>query len=367
MKYQDYTSHKKWIVLGSFPVFSFLLFLLAGGIYFTNDHLSLYVPSVVYVTIVNCLLCVFIYVVLSPYMLQLRSAVRLVVVQVGYIIGASLLYYILLQLGIIVFPPIVIVTSMPLYFMVAVVIIIHTALLYSVWGIYLSLDAYSLSQESYHLITKDYQGEVNRLRLQMNPHYLSNALNNLNSLLRNHDQQKAMQYSSEIIELLNEQLKYSSAESISVQEEISWLEYYLQVEKSRLNNTFDYVVLVEDSGLYSQSIPPMLIQPLIENSITHGFHPEFFKDRQGMLTIYVNAISKSVLSISVEDNGVGILSTQGTSYKQQRDRKSISIENIEKRIELINKIGKYRIKLHKLLHETGGKVTLIITSHHNIS
>jgi LytS/YehU family sensor histidine kinase len=212
-----------------------------------------------------------------------------------------------------------------------------------------------LSRESYELLTKTYQEEINALRLQMNPHFISNALNNLNSIIRSEDKEKALAYTTEIKELVGEQLKYATEDAIKIQEELSWLEYYLQVEQQRLANSFDYTINIPDDSVYLLNIPPMLLQPLVENSIGHGFNAAIFTGK-GQLTINVKNIDDGLISVVVADNGVGTKTLPGN----HKNRKSIALENIEKRIQLINEIGDFYIVMRKNADITGTTIELQI-------
>ncbi len=239
----------------------------------------------------------------------------------------------------------------PLSFFIIISLCDHSA----AWCFFLVLNTHSLSEESYHLLVKGYKIKINSLRVQMNPHFLSNVLNNLSTILDRHEKEKAISYNNEIIELLGEQLKFMNAESISIQEEFSWLEYYIHVEQQRLSNSFDYQISVDNENLYFSHIPPMLIQPIVENSIIHGFNPEIFKGK-GLISISAHKVNRHTINIVIKDNGVGNNALKNLNKK----RKSISTFNIHQRIRLINEIGRYNISIKNEIDEGGTSYKLII-------
>lgn len=95
-------------------------------------------------------------------------------------------------------------------------------------------------------------------------------------MIRNQEKDKALQYNKELIDLFDEQLKFSNAEMILLKDELNWVEYYINVEKHRMQNNFTYQLDIENEEILSFEIPPMILQPLIENSIHHGFNPAYF-------------------------------------------------------------------------------------------
>ncbi len=144
------------------------------------------------------------------------------------------------------------------------------------------------------------------LKSQMNPHFIFNALGSIQSYMYRNDAQKAARYMGNFAALTRSILKNSGADHISLEEEIHTLDNYLQLERMRMNQAFDFKIETADE-LETEfvEIPPMMIQPFVENAIKHGIKevPE-----GGLITIRFRD-EQSRLRVEVEDNGVGINQT----------------------------------------------------------
>ena len=209
----------------------------------------------------------------------------------------------------------------PISFFIAIFGIISMTVFLAALSFYMMVNTFLISIDSYQLLQKSYQSEINALRLQMNPHFISNSLNNLGAIIRKKEKTAAQKYNHELIELIEEQLKYSNSDTVYLKELI---------------------------------VPPMLLQPLIENSIKHGFNPAIFEGT-GLINISIKKKKKNELIIHIEDNGIG------SNYQPSvidKSRPSITTENIKKRIQLINETGKFYIAKTRNI-ETRGTVCII--------
>ena len=150
------------------------------------------------------------------------------------------------------------------------------------------------------------QLEQRLLRTQMEPHFIFNSLSVLQSFIREKNEQKAMRYISTFARLLRQSLEHSRQPLIPLREEIQSLENYMKLQQMRFEGLFDYkincpVSLMEDTSV---CIPPMLLQPFIENSIQHGFQGIKY---HGHIEVTITGDNTSkTLNIVVADNGVGI-------------------------------------------------------------
>lgn len=153
------------------------------------------------------------------------------------------------------------------------------------------------------------QMEINQLQksalqAQMNPHFIFNCLNSIQRFIMTNDKEMAMEYLSKFAKLIRQYLNASINESISIGEEISMLESYCDLETLRMNNRFDYnISYVGTEALLCKEIPPMLIQPFVENAIIHGMGG--LKHQKGQIFVKFLKSDDKVL-ITVEDNGQGI-------------------------------------------------------------
>jgi LytS/YehU family sensor histidine kinase len=148
--------------------------------------------------------------------------------------------------------------------------------------------------------------ERKALRLQMNPHFIFNAFNSIQSLVGTDKEDEARYYLAKFSRLMRSILDNSGKSLITLQEEIETLENYLMIEQFCHGNRFDYTVNYDQSLETSFiSIPPMLIQPFVENAIKHGFKfDETEADRRGNILIDFSE-KDNVLTCRVRDNGIG--------------------------------------------------------------
>lgn len=144
--------------------------------------------------------------------------------------------------------------------------------------------------------------ESKALRAQMNPHFMFNALNSIQAFISSNESDQATYYLAKFSKLMRMILDNSKVQLITLEQEIQVLRTYIDLEKMRFDNKFDYAI--NDNTLIASSqilLPPMLLQPFVENAILHGFSSI---DYAGQLTI-VFTVEKDVLICSIDDNGKG--------------------------------------------------------------
>lgn len=168
-----------------------------------------------------------------------------------------------------------------------------------------------LKQEK-ELLEKLFQVESQALRAQMNPHFIFNALNSIKGLVVTQQNKKAALYISKFSKLVRNVLDSSRAQYITLEKEIATLETYIQLEKMRFRDDFDYKIVLHTDVISSEiMILPTLIQPFVENAIWHGFKQN---KRPNKLEISI-AKDAHWLHICIKDNGIG--------RKQQKEKNSI--------------------------------------------
>lgn len=152
--------------------------------------------------------------------------------------------------------------------------------------------------------TKQIQLEQRLLRTQMEPHFIFNSLAVMQSFIRDGDEEKSLKYLSTFAKLLRESLEHSREAVVPLSKELASLENYLHLQQMRFEGLFGYTVACPAALLQDESvlIPPMLLQPFVENSIQHGF-----KGMQsgGRIDISIAMQDKKLL-ISIADNGAGL-------------------------------------------------------------
>ncbi len=192
--------------------------------------------------------------------------------------------------------------------------------------------------------------EVTAIKAQMNPHFIFNALNSIQSFIAEGDKYSATCFLSGFARLIRSTLQRSTNSSISLEEELLALEQYLKLEQLRFRNLFNYTIQV-DPKLDTSDIqfPPMLLQPFVENAILHGLRP---KGGAGEIKIKFSS-EKEKLIVSIEDNGIGFKQSQLTKSKQQQVHQSIGLDLARKRLDLFNGGIKNAIHLQELINVNG--------------
>jgi len=197
------------------------------------------------------------------------------------------------------------------------------------------------------------------MRSQMNPHFIFNSLNSVNSFITQNNEREANKYLSRFAKLMRQILDQSESEFISLTKEIEVLELYVQLEHDRFKDAFEYSFEVDPSiqpDLYE--IPPMLVQPFVENAIWHGLR---YKETGGHLSI--RFIDRGeFIEINVKDNGIGREASKRLKTKNQKQHQSAAMSIVENRTRVINDLFHTRIafEIIDLPNESGTEVKIIV-------
>ncbi len=154
------------------------------------------------------------------------------------------------------------------------------------------------------------ENEINRLQksalqAQMNPHFIFNCLNSIQGFIMKNQKEAAMEYLSKFAKLIRQYLQASTQETITIADEMAMLEAYCELESLRFDGKFEYEINSSSAEeLQHSHIPPMLIQPFVENAIIHGMKGR--KTSGGKIAIKFDIASQHVL-VSIKDNRGGIL------------------------------------------------------------
>lgn len=202
--------------------------------------------------------------------------------------------------------------------------------------------------------------EQNALKAQMNPHFLFNAMNSVQNFIAINDKKAAFTFIARFSQLVRSIVDNSTKKMVSLHEEMEGWKAYLELEKIRFDNKFDYNLYVNQQASFKSQeieIPGMLVQPFLENALLHGLRP---LDHKGMLSINVLSDSE-YLTISICDNGIGRKKSAENRRKLEHYHDSQGLKNIEKRIELLNTLQKVSIFLDIVDIDDNGKTgTLVI-------
>jgi tetratricopeptide (TPR) repeat protein len=202
--------------------------------------------------------------------------------------------------------------------------------------------------------------EMKLFRSMMNPHFIFNALGSIQSFLYKNESQKAASYLGSFSKLTRSTLKNSTKELIPLEEEISTLRNYMEIEQMRQRESFSYKILA-DEELEQDFIfvPPMMLQPFVENAIHHGVKE--MKDKTGTIEIKIEQFDKFVRFI-ISDNGIGINAPKTGTHSPEH--KSMGIDIFRKRIKLIKRKYKKSINFEIIdlsefnPEKTGTQVTI---------
>ena len=197
--------------------------------------------------------------------------------------------------------------------------------------------------------------EFKALRLQMNPHFIFNVLNSINHYITENKPEPASRYLKSFARLMRKVLENSRQNTVSLEEESKTLDEYLSLEQMRFEHKFNYRIIM-DPQIQPMDIfiPPMLIQPFLENAIWHGL---LHKESTGELRIEFLLKYGKNLKVIIEDNGIGRVKSKEIS-SQRKGRKSAGIELITERINLINQMNKTDINLNITdLYDSRGNAT----------
>lgn len=205
--------------------------------------------------------------------------------------------------------------------------------------------------------------EQKALRLQMNPHFIFNSLNSIQSYILTHDTEMAVTYLGKFSQLMRLILANSGNNYVMLKEELNAITHYLDLEKLRFDNKFDYSINLDhiiDTEFIE--IPPMVIQPYIENAIIHGI---LHKSSRGTIKIDF-ALRGSYIHCTIIDNGIGREKSAELKEKAGIKRRSSGMYITKARLEMLNKENneEFSVRITDLKDDegkaSGTKVELII-------
>lgn len=206
--------------------------------------------------------------------------------------------------------------------------------------------------------------EMAALRAQMNPHFVFNSLNSINRFIQLSDPDTASDYLTKFARLIRLVLDNSKEEKVSLEQEIQAIRLYVELEVLRFSGKFKYKLKIDENlDLHGTQLPPMLIQPFVENAIWHGLmHKD---DDEGMLYLSISRKGK-FLEIVVQDNGIGRKAAQAIKDESKSMHKSHSTDIGKERLTFFQKIYSKEVSLdiqdiyNKQGHPEGTRVVLCI-------
>lgn len=180
------------------------------------------------------------------------------------------------------------------------------------------------------------------IKSQMNPHFFYNALNTIQSFILANDKKQAVNYLSKFSSLTRNILEMTEKEFITIAEEITTLRLYLDIEKARFDDDFDYFIAVEPGAeIEQEKIPAMLLQPFIENAVKHGL---LHKSGQKKLELKFSK-SEYKIRITIDDNGIGRQKSAELNAIKNKKHVSFATNAMQNRVDLLNQNKTHKITI----------------------
>ncbi|WP_395802154.1 histidine kinase [Daejeonella sp.] len=197
--------------------------------------------------------------------------------------------------------------------------------------------------------------EQKTLQGMMNPHFIFNVLNTIQYFINQDDSKEANRILTLFARLMRKHLEICLKSSITLTEEIEYLSLYLSIEKIRFAEKMDYEISIQENINPEVIIlPPLLIQPFIENAIWHGIIP---KESKGLVNLNFT-LQNNQLEIRIIDDGIG---TSNSKNNKSSNHISRGLELIQERVKLLNKLSNKKIIIRNIATgKTGTQISIII-------
>lgn len=193
--------------------------------------------------------------------------------------------------------------------------------------------------------------KLQALRSQMNPHFIFNSLNSISDYLDKNDIEKADEYLAKFSRLTRSILENSEKKWVTIKEDVELLKLYIEIESLRLTKKLSYNFRIDDEiDIQNTLLPPLLLQPLIENSIWHGISQ---KEGDGHILVEIIKNNQQLIC-AVEDNGIGI------KNKDILKESSMGLTITRQRIEITNSLKKVKGSINYIDKPEGLRVELIL-------
>ncbi len=195
------------------------------------------------------------------------------------------------------------------------------------------------------------RSRMEALRAQMNPHFIANALNAIESLVNQNRNKEASHYIIQFSRLCRGILNNSRNEASTLEEELTMLDYFMSLEQLRMGERLQYFTEI-DPKLNTEEIalPSMLLQPFVENSIWHGIMP---KSSGGTVSLKATRLDDKFYQCIVEDDGIGRKKSEEIKERMVVTRPSLGLAITQERIEKLYKFKGSRIIIDDLYHTDG--------------
>lgn len=199
------------------------------------------------------------------------------------------------------------------------------------------------------------------LRLQMNPHFIFNSLTAINNFILNNDSEHASLLLTKFSRFVRQVLDNSKTEWVSLQDELKALQSYIELEKLRFKNKFEIDIHVSpDLDKQMIHVPPLIIQPYVENAIWHGL----LHKKEGTPVLSINCWKENdTIFLQIKDNGIGREAALRINKNSLSSHKSHGLKVTEERLQILNQVYNIDacVEIVDLVsdhHSSGTQVTL---------
>lgn len=239
--------------------------------------------------------------------------------------------------------------------------------IFSIFGalllIALSMVIYNRMQVKRQLTLKKEVAEYEQkaLHLQMNPHFVFNCLSSISSFIVQNGTDSALKYLSKFSKLMRLTLEYSKGSLIPIDKEIESLQNYLELEQLRFDDKFEFEIQSTENVEFNMGLPPLLIQPFVENAILHGMVP---KEGKGKISVNFD-VQNQQLVCTITDDGIGLSESKLLKENSVTAHQSMALDITKKRLKIMESITSKSakieiIELNSDQQKTGTKVTLFL-------
>lgn len=188
------------------------------------------------------------------------------------------------------------------------------------------------------------KAELKALRAQMNPHFVFNSLNSIQHYIINSKGEEAVKYLNKFAKLIRLILNNSEKSNVTINEDLDAVKLYLELERMRFENKFSYHIIIDPNiDPDYEEIPPMLIQPYLENAILHGINP---KEGEGHISISVQLINQFI-KISITDDGIGREKSSALQgIRTKSPHQSLGMKITKDRVQIINSLHQSHLSVN---------------------
>jgi ligand-binding sensor domain-containing protein len=186
--------------------------------------------------------------------------------------------------------------------------------------------------------------ELKALRAQMNPHFIFNSINSIQHFILDNDRLSAQKYLAKFARLIRNVMENSKYEYILLTQELQTLKLYIELEILRSSFSFTYELIIDENLFLEKiAIPPMVLQPYIENAILHGIMP--LTGKNGVIRIKIEK-NTDALKCTIDDNGIGRKQAQEYKNKKKELHKSMGLSITKERLDILNQTSANKLSIN---------------------